>query len=673
MNIKSIFLNAEWICPSAYKDLKPINVFHKECEPLEIPLPNELKNLHIYFRKSFDYKKTQGRVIIRITADDYYKLYINGSFVGQGPAQGYYFNYYWNEFDITDILVNGENHIYAEVYYQGLINRAYNSGDQRLGMIASVICGEEELVKTDRSWECAVSDEYITEKIIGYDTVYAENFDSRKKPSVWENSVIKEVDYDFDRTPAKPLQVYLKAPIYSEALENGGVFYDFGEEITAGLVIEAIGRSGDSVRILCGEETEASAVKVRYNMRCNCLCEEVWILDDGENRLCQYDYKGFRYAALIPTDGVKIISVKAAVRHYPFDDNYCRLETDNQILANIWEMCKRTVKYGSQEVFVDCPTREKGQYAGDMTVTSASHLVLTGDTSLLKKAIDNQAQSSFICKGLMAVTPGSLMQEIADYSLQFPILALRHYDYTGDKEYLKENLVTCEELLSYFKKYARPDGLICDVTDKWNLVDWPVNLRDGYDFPLDRPMKKGVGCHNVLNAFYVGCVMQTEQIKDILGISHEGYADKLVAAFNREFLNEKTGLYTDCAATEHTSLHSCAIPLFYGITPKEHMQAQADFIMKKGLNCGVYTAYFVLKALCRAGRYEDALSLIVSKDENSWYNMLKEGATTCFEAWGKDKKWNTSLCHPWATAPISVLAEDILPNMPDVGKIVFSE
>ena len=103
------------------------------------------------------------------------------------------------------------------------------------------------------------------------------------------------------------------------------------------------------------------------------------------------------------------------------------------------------------------------------------------------------------------------------------------------------------------------------------------------------------------------------------------------------------------------------------------MQAQADFIMKKGLNCGVYTAYFVLKALCRAGRYEDALSLIVSKDENSWYNMLKEGATTCFEAWGKDKKWNTSLCHPWATAPISVLAEDILPNMPDVGKIVFSE
>ena len=40
--------------------------------------------------------------------------------------------------------------------------------------------------------------------------------------------------------------------------------------------------------------------------------------------------------------------------------------------------------------------------------------------------------------------------------------------------------------------------------------------------------------------------------------------------------------------------------------------------------------------------------------------MLKEGATTLFEAWGKEDKWNTSLCHPWAAAPVIVLIEDIL-------------
>lgn len=84
-------------------------------------------------------------------------------------------------------------------------------------------------------------------------------------------------------------------------------------------------------------------------------------------------------------------------------------------------------------------------------------------------------------------------------------------------------------------------------------------------------------------------------------------------------------------------------------------------------------AYFLLKALCRLGRHMDAYSLIVSQGEHSWYNMVREGATTCFEAWGKDQKWNTSLCHPWASAPISVLAEDILPKHPELGRIIYSK
>ena len=40
--------------------------------------------------------------------------------------------------------------------------------------------------------------------------------------------------------------------------------------------------------------------------------------------------------------------------------------------------------------------------------------------------------------------------------------------------------------------------------------------------------------------------------------------------------------------------------------------------------------------------------------------MLSEGASTCFEAWGKEQKWNTSLCHPWASAPIILFIEDVI-------------
>ena len=35
---------------------------------------------------------------------------------------------------LMHVLQEGENEILAQVYYQGVINRAYNSGDRRMGM-----------------------------------------------------------------------------------------------------------------------------------------------------------------------------------------------------------------------------------------------------------------------------------------------------------------------------------------------------------------------------------------------------------------------------------------------------------------------------------------------------------------------------------------------------------
>lgn len=80
----------------AFASLEPTNLLHKESESTKIELPDELKNIHMLVRRKLNIPKAHGRIRLRITADDYYKLYINGEFVGQGPAQGYLFCYYWN-------------------------------------------------------------------------------------------------------------------------------------------------------------------------------------------------------------------------------------------------------------------------------------------------------------------------------------------------------------------------------------------------------------------------------------------------------------------------------------------------------------------------------------------------------------------------------------------------
>ena len=70
-------------------------------------------------------------------------------------------------------------------------------------------------------------------------------------------------------------------------------------------------------------------------------------------------------------------------------------------------------------------------------------------------------------------------------------------------------------------------------------------------------------------------------------------------------------------------------------------------------------AYFALAALKRQGKMNLAQEL--ATDPDCWLNMLSEGATATFEAWGKEQKKNTSLFHPWATAPLIVFSDNVRP------------
>ena len=76
-------------------------------------------------------------------------------------------------------------------------------------------------------------------------------------------------------------------------------------------------------------------------------------------------------------------------------------------------------------------------------------------------------------------------------------------------------------------------------------------------------------------------------------------------------------------------------------------------------------AYFLLKSLARLGKRRTLYRLLTRSDPYGWRNMLREGATACFEAWGKDQKWNTSLCHPWASGPVSLIIEELAGFHPD--------
>ena len=86
-----------FICHPDFANLAPINVYHKEMDTTPVPkVPEQYQNRHILFRKKFHLADTKN-AMLKITADDYYKLYINGQFVAQGPAPSYHFRYNYSQ------------------------------------------------------------------------------------------------------------------------------------------------------------------------------------------------------------------------------------------------------------------------------------------------------------------------------------------------------------------------------------------------------------------------------------------------------------------------------------------------------------------------------------------------------------------------------------------------
>lgn len=652
-----------------FAELKPYYIYHREQENVTFPHPEHLVNKYIIYRTtvtldSWDY------VSVNITADDYYKLYINGNYAGQGPASAWHDRYYYNNIEVTHWMEPGVNTIAVLTYYHGLICNSCVSGDLRHMLCFEMNVDGRAVLVSDESWRCGYHTGYSACGRIGYDVAFAECYDTRAREIGFE---MPDFDDSYMGHAVFPkyrqwrlfpqrtgqLSLYDMEP---EVLEPRpyGLYVALPTEAVGSLTFTARGNPGDVVVIRCGEELNADG-SVRFDMRCNCRYEERMILSGGEDQMQNYDYKAFRYAELHFPPHVTVTDVVMQVRHYPFPRRYT-YKTQNEKLRAVLDLCINTIHYGTQEHITDCPTREKGLYLGDLVISGKSQAILTGDTTFLKHSLETFLPTQIVCTSMITTAACGKMQEIADYALELPALLAWVWSVDHDTKWLHKMYYMIDGILNYFTKLQNADGLLEDVCEKWNLVDWPSNLRDGYDFPLTNPLQKGLGPHNVINALWYGFKLAAKEVCEILDKKRGDFGvDKAKEDFVKAFYNEELGLFTDTPTSTHASVQSNIFPLLFGmVDDPEKKERIIQFIRHKKLtSMGVYMAYFALAALKQEGRMD--LCEELATDEGAWLNMIREGATVTFEVWSKDQKWNTSLFHPWATAPLIIFADHVRP------------
>ena len=659
----------KWITDGEFAALEPRNVFHKQLDIVDLPC-DQHRNRHILFRRKFTIDKKPTEAQVYITADDYYKLYVNGKFVCQGPAPSYHFNYNYNTVDITDYLSEGDNTVAVHTLYQGLINRVWQSGDNRHGLLMDIIADGECVLKSDESFKTAVHSGYEEMGVVGYQTQFMERYDSRCREvdfqlptfddSYWTYAVEKAAP-DYTTAPQKSymLEFERRDPVKSECL-GASKIYDFGSTYVGYIVARVRGKAGDKIILRCGQELLDDG-HVRYELRANCVYEEEWILADGESVLDWFDYKSFRYIELILPDAVTVDELYMSVRHYPFTLRSPLSEkySSDPDLKKIWELCVNTQKYGVQEVIQDCMEREKGFYLGDGCYTALTNVLLTRDDTMVRKLINDAFSTDFITDTLVTCMDCSFMQEIAEYPLMLVLLVLWHYRFTKDVEYLRDNYKKTVKLLEAYRKSYEKNGLLRDL-DKWCVVEWPKNFQHGYAVDIN----EGKICHEAhvsINAYYIEAIKTANKMAMALGEAEYRDITPLYSSFLNTFYNSEKHLFRDGEFTDHISLVGNSFVLAFELYPDNECRDEIINLYREHTvhSLSMFCTFPVLMGLMKCDR--DDLILEALKDDGAWLRTLREDGTTTFEGWGRDSKWNTSLFHMTMSYAATFMIDGVKP------------
>ena len=353
----------------------------------------------------------------------------------------------------------------------------------------------------------------------------------------------------------------------------------------------------------------------------------------------------FRYAEIegAPAD-LGAANLRQLAVHTAFDDDASSFVSSDETLNAVWDLCKHTMKATTAfGVYVD-GERERLPYEADAYINMLSHF-----------AVDlNPEIARYTLEYLLAHPTWP-----TEWSLHLPMIAAQEYRATGDKALAARNYDALVAKLMMDKARAS-DGLLRASA----IVDWPAPERDGYNNGVadpNKPQQVGPMINTVANAFYYHSLREMAMLARALDKTNDAdnfdtRAAQVYKAFNATFFDKTRGIYIDGEGSNHASLHANMFALAFDLVPDERQKKVADWMESRGMAASVYGAQYLLEALYKSGRDDYALSLMNSREQRSWWNMIRGGSTMTWEAWDPKFKPNLTWNHAWGAAPANIIA-----------------
>lgn len=114
-------------------------------------------NQTVLFRKQLNLDTKPVEALLCITADSWYRLFVNGAWVNDGPCRSWPEHYQYDEIDLAPYLKEGKNELRVIAKYWG--TGTFHAVPQQAGFLAQLELGfspgERHILSTDETWEAA--------------------------------------------------------------------------------------------------------------------------------------------------------------------------------------------------------------------------------------------------------------------------------------------------------------------------------------------------------------------------------------------------------------------------------------------------------------------------------------------------------------------------------------
>jgi hypothetical protein len=403
-----------------------------------------------------------------------------------------------------------------------------------------------------------------------------------------------------------------------------------------------------------------------------------------EHYLPKFFYQGCRYLqveryAAAPRVELPIVDAVEGVVVHSSAEPIGEFECSNELFNKIYSLVRWAQRSNMMSLMTDCPHREKLGWLEELHLNGPAlrynfaleNLYAKEMNDMADSQLDNGLVPNIAPEYFIASTPkiSDSFRNSPEWGSSFVIAPWQQYLFTGDTVLLNRHYPDMVRYVEFLAGTAKDDIVTVGLGDWYDIgpkPPWGSQL-------TPRPF-------TATAIYYLdNCLLA--KIAELLGKIDDAErfgrrADRIRAAFNRQFFDPTTGRYA--TGSQCTS----AMPLVLGLVEPEHrevvLNALIDDIRGRGnaLSAGDVGYRYVLRALAGAGR-GDVVFEMNNQSERPGYGMqIKKGATSLTEKWdatvgsfGSQNHFMLGQINEWLFHDLAGIQPD--PNAPGFKRIVI--